>query len=134
MPTAARTWRRTSPLRPCASRARRERASGTCRWSSCRHLLRDGHGCGMRCVGVPAETEMAVRLRPISAGNRDVELGVAPHAVLVDVEALRLDDRLDADAPDLVEHPQSAERRTERKAADGDQAEALHAELVERPR
>ena len=34
-----------------------------------------------------ARSEAGVRPRSVAAGNRDVELGVAPHAVLVDVEA-----------------------------------------------
>src|SRR5262245_36906200 len=75
--------------------------------------------------------EVAVRLGAVSARNRDVELGIAPHAVLVHVEALRLDLRLDADAEDLVQHPEAAVRRAERERADGNETETLHAELVE---
>src|SRR3569833_2138539 len=59
---------------------------------------------------------MAVRLGAVAAGNRDVELGIAPHAVLVAVEAFALDRRVDADAPDLVQHPETAVRGGEDEA------------------
>src|SRR6266851_5246754 len=52
---------------------------------------------------------VAVLLRAVAARNRDIELGIAPHAVLVHVEALRLDFRRDADSPDLVHDPERAE-------------------------
>src|SRR5438105_1472153 len=80
---------------------------------------------------VPAEAEVAVRLGAVAARNRDVELGGPPHAVLVDVESLRLDARLDADPPDLVEDEEAPERAAEGECADGDEAERLDAELVE---
>src|SRR5437868_6458560 len=132
MPGADRTWRRTSPPRPCASRARPEPALHTCTWSSCRHLLRDRHGLRRRCVRMTTErAEVAVRLGAVAPRHRDVELGIAPHAVLVHVEALRLDLRLDPDAPDLVQRPEAAVRTREDERADGDQAQALHAELLE---
>src|SRR3954469_22154395 len=86
-------------------------------------------GCrGVRHVRAP---EMAVALCAVAPRNRDVELGVAPHAVLVHVEALRLDGRLDADPPDLVEDEEAAERGPEGEGADGHEAERLDPELVE---
>src|ERR1700674_5706352 len=88
--------------------------------------------CTCRYVLVPG-AEMAVTLGAVAAGNRDVELGIAPHTVLVHVETLRLDFGRDPDAPDLVQHPETAERRSERERADGDEAERLHAELMEAP-
>src|SRR6516165_2118379 len=78
------------------------------------------------------QPEMAVRFGPVTARDRDVELGVAPHAVLGHVETCRLDLRLDADAPQLLHHPQRPKRGRERESTDGYQAERLHAELVER--
>src|SRR5262245_9136055 len=78
----------------------------------------------------PMRAEVRVGLGAVAARDRDVELGVAPHAVLVDVEADRLDLRLDADAPQLVHGEQRAERRAERERADGDDAERLYADLV----
>src|SRR5581483_4718875 len=86
--------------------------------------------CGDAAVRV-TDAEMAVRLRAVAAGHGNVELGVAPHAVLVHVEPLRLDLRLDADAPDLVHHPERRERRAEGERADRDEPERLDAELVE---
>src|SRR5438067_6640107 len=80
---------------------------------------------------VPAEAEVAVGLGAVAARNRDVELGVAPHAVLVDVESLRFDARLDADPPDLVKDEEAPERAAEGECTDGDEAERLDAELVE---
>src|SRR5690348_11800160 len=77
------------------------------------------------------EAEMPVALGAVAARDRDVELGIAPHAVLVHVEALRLDRGIDADAPHLVQGPEAAVRRAEDERADGDEAERLHAELVE---
>src|SRR4051794_10711279 len=74
---------------------------------------------------------MAVRLGAVAARDRDVELGIAPHAVLGDVQAGRLHMPLDADAPEALERPEAAERSPEREDADGDQPERLHAELVE---
>src|SRR5690242_21841172 len=81
--------------------------------------LRRGQ-CGEDTRGRMAE--VPVRFRPVAARNRDVELGVAPHAVLVHVEALRLDGRLDPDAPDLVQHPEAGERGAERERTDGHEA------------
>src|SRR6058998_762562 len=75
--------------------------------------------------------EMPVRLGSVAARHRDVELGIAPHAVLADVEAGGLDLRLGADADRLVEDPEHRERRAERERADGGEAERLDAELVE---
>src|SRR3954451_16145762 len=68
---------------------------------------------------------------PVATGDRNVELGVPPHAVLVDVETLRLDVLLDADAPDEVHRLEDGEGETEREGADGEQADRLDAELVE---
>src|SRR5579864_8909507 len=87
--------------------------------------MRSGRGRMLR------DAEMPVALRAVAAGNRDVELRIAPHAVLVHVEALRFDLGRDADAPHLVEHPEAGERGRERERADRDEAERLDAELVE---
>ena len=72
-----------------------------------------------------------MRLRPVAARNRDVELGVAPHAVLVDVESTGLDLRLDADAHVFFRTKRIANDSGERERADRTQAERLDAELVE---
>src|SRR5829696_7864523 len=77
------------------------------------------------------KAEVAVCLGPVPAGDRDVELGVAPHAVLRDVEARGLGLPVDTDPPHALERPERAERRAERERADGDQAQHLDAELVE---
>src|SRR6185295_12203986 len=78
------------------------------------------------------KAEMTVGLGPVAAGNRDVELGVAPHAVFRDVQTGRLRLGLDPDAPHSLHHPQRAEARGERERAYGDEAERLDAELMER--
>ena len=75
--------------------------------------------------------EVRVGLRAVPARDRDVELGIAPHAVLGDVQARGLDVLLDADAPQPVQAPEAAERGREGEAADGDEAERLDPELVE---
>src|SRR5450830_1097137 len=72
-----------------------------------------------------------MRFGSIAAGNRDVELGVAPHAVLVHVEALCLNLWRDPDAPDLLQRPEDGEAGAERPGTHGNQAERLHTELVE---
>src|SRR6476661_7438078 len=77
---------------------------------------------------------MPVRLGAVPARNRDVELRVAPHAVLRDVQAGGLDVFLDADPPEALERPEAAERGRERESADGQEAERLDPELVERAR
>src|SRR6266576_3304071 len=77
---------------------------------------------------------MSVRLGPIAAGNRDVELGVTPHAVFRDVETGSLRLRLDADPPEPLHHPERSERGGEGEAADRDETQRLDAELVEGPR
>src|SRR4051794_41569511 len=82
---------------------------------------------------VPAG-EMAVRFGAVAARNRDVELGIAPHAVLGDVEPERLRVLLDPDAPDLVHPVEEAEADGEDPDADDGDAERLHAELVEAAR
>src|SRR4029079_8672037 len=64
----------------------------------------------------------------------NVELGVAPHAVLGDVQACGLDMLLHADSPEPLQRPEAAERGSEGEGADRDQAERLDAELVERAR
>src|SRR5437763_11756141 len=88
---------------------------------------------GCRCLPMRVrEAEMAMALGPVAAGNRDVELGIAPHAVLGDVEAGRLDVRLDANPPEPVQRPERAVRGCEREAAHREEAERLHAELVRR--
>src|SRR5437870_1492009 len=94
----------------------------------------DWDGVWWGLVPVAVAQQMTVRVRSVAPWDRDVELGIAPHAVLGDVQARRLDVLLDADAPHLVHRPEAAERRGEREAADGDQAEGLHAELVETAR
>ena len=96
--------------------------------------LRERLSCHRRRVSVLAVgAEVRMRLRPVAAGNRDVELGVAPHAVLGDVEAGRL--RLLARRGS----PRSSSSRrappndaVKVKRADGGEAERLDAELVER--
>src|SRR5262245_30590214 len=75
--------------------------------------------------------KMAVRLGPVPAGNRDVELGIAPHSVLVDVEAAGLDLRVDADSPRQLQGEKEEERGAERERAYCGQPECLDAELVE---
>jgi hypothetical protein len=52
--------------------------------------------------------EMTVSLGSVAARNRDVELGIAPHAVLGDVEAGGLDVLLDADPPEPLQRPETA--------------------------
>src|SRR4051794_12578529 len=128
--SAGRSAGTPSSRRPCASPARPGSARRTCTYSSCGHLLPDGRRCGGR-NRVTAEAEVSVRLRAVAARNRDVELRVAPHAVLVHVEALHLDGRLDADAPELVQDPEAAVRAPEHERADGDEPERLDAQLVE---
>ena len=73
----------------------------------------------------------AVVLGAVAAGHRDVELGVAPHAVLRHVEPA-------ASTSGSVRIPNVTfisqridERGAERERADGDQPERLDAELVE---
>src|SRR5204862_4886296 len=78
--------------------------------------------------------EMPVRLGAVAAGNGDVELGVAPHAVLGDVQAGRLDVLLDPDAPQPLQRPEAAERRGEGEAPDRGEAERRDAEPGERAR
>ena len=58
-----------------------------------------------------------------AARNRDVELGIAPHAVLGDVQAGALGLFLDADAPEALHRPEAAERGREREGSHGGQAE-----------
>src|SRR5262249_53200258 len=52
------------------------------------------------CLWMPVELaeQVAVALGAVSPGNRDVELGIAPHAVLGHVQSGGLDVLLDADA------------------------------------
>ena len=49
----------------------------------------------------PAGPEMAMRFRAIAAGDGDIELGVAPHAVLVHVEAAFFDVRSEEHTSEL---------------------------------
>src|SRR5437870_7705747 len=81
-------------------------------------------------VRVPEQ--VAVRLGAVAAGDRDVELRIAPHAVLRDVEARGLDVLLDADPPEPLHRPQGTEGRGESERADGGEAEELHPNLVQR--
>src|SRR5215208_1001523 len=76
--------------------------------------------------------QVAVRLRAVAAGDGDVELGVAPHAVLADVEAGRLGLLLDADPPEALHRPEARERRAEGEGADRGEPEQLHPDLVQR--
>src|SRR5207247_6297031 len=78
--------------------------------------------------------DVGVRLGSVATRNRDVELGVAPHAVLGHVEAARLGFLLDADAPQLLQRPEDPEGGAERPHADGGKTEGLDAELVEASR
>src|SRR5207244_8326499 len=59
--------------------------------------LRNRHG--LYFVRVPVAKQVPVRLGSIAAGDRNVELRIAPHAVLRDVEAGGLGLLLDADPP-----------------------------------
>jgi outer membrane receptor for monomeric catechols len=70
-------------------------------------------------VAVPVPVQVAMRLGAVAARDRDVELGIAPHAVLGDVEALGLDGLLDADAPEPLHRPEAGEREREGEGADG---------------
>src|SRR4029450_1154485 len=87
--------------------------------------------CGRRGVG--RARERAVSLGAVSAGDGDVELGVAPHTVLVHVEPAGLDLWIDADAPRQLERQEDQERRAERERTHGDEPERLDAELVQAP-
>src|SRR5207244_11824030 len=73
--------------------------------------LRLGHG-------MEIATDVAVAVRPVAAGDRDVELGIAPHAVLGHVQAGRLGVFLDTDAPETLHRPEARERGRERERAD----------------
>ena len=75
--------------------------------------------------------QMSVRLGAVATGNRDVELGVAPHAVLGHVQARLFHLRLGADADRDLEEVQDGERHREREGADGREAESLNTELVQ---
>ena len=75
--------------------------------------------------------DMPVLFGAVAAGDRDVELRIAPHAVLGDVQAGRLDLRLGADPDRDLEQQQHEERRAERERADRREAERLRAELVQ---
>src|SRR5215207_7987066 len=74
---------------------------------------------------------MAVRLGPVTTGNRDVELGVAPHAVLRYVEPRRLHFGLRPDSHGHLHQPEYGERRREREGTDGHEAERLDPELMQ---
>ena len=76
--------------------------------------------------------QVPVRLGAVPARNRDVELGVAPHPVLGDVEAGGLDVSGSVRIPKVRFMAQRIEeRRDEGERADRDQAERLRPELVE---
>ena len=77
------------PARPSSLALRPPRAAA----SACANAP----SCDARCVR-GATQQVAVRLGPVAAGNRDVELGVAPHPVLGHVQAGFLDLGLGADA------------------------------------
>jgi len=72
----------------------------------------------MSVAGMSRAEEMPVRLGPVSARNRDVELGVTPHAVLGDVESRGLRPLVGADAPEGLHHPETGEGQRERPDAD----------------
>src|SRR5215217_7427603 len=76
--------------------------------------------------------QMAVRLRAVASGDGDVELGVAPHAVLADVEAGPLGLLLDTDPPEALHRPEAREGRAEGERADRGEPEQLHPDLVQR--
>src|SRR5690349_12618333 len=88
---------------------------------------RPAHAGAGRCgswhgrVGVPGQ--VAVAPGAVPAGHRDVELGVAPHAVLGDVETGGLGLLLDADSDRLLHDPERPEGRAEGPHADRDEAE-----------
>src|SRR5258708_6438737 len=67
----------------------------------------DARGCRRVRGGVTGAT------RAVAARDRDVELGIAPHAVLGNVQPCGLDVFLDPDAPDLVHHPEGPVRGRE---------------------
>src|SRR5215213_7455747 len=101
-------WRTSSPTQPRSS----ARTGGSSTYASTIEVgIRSGSSIG-RSPFLPARAsrrlcdfllvlrrrklvlvgeEMAVRLRPVAAGNGDVELGIAPHAVLGHVQTGRLD-------------------------------------------
>src|SRR5438105_4790305 len=87
-----------------------------------------------RTVVMPVAEQVAVRLGAVAARDRDVELGIAPHAVLADVEAGGLRLLLDPDSPEALHRPEAPERGREGERADGGEAEQLDPELVERAR
>ena len=72
-----------------------------------------------------------MRLGAVAAGHWDVELGVAPHAVLGDVEAGGLDLRLSPDPERSLHRPERGERRAEGERSHREEAERLDSELVE---
>src|SRR4051812_14781093 len=117
-------WRTSSPTQPRSS----ARTGGSSTYVSTIEVgIRSGSSIGgspllpardsrrlgdfLRVVGrgklVLVGEEMAVRLRPVAARNGDVELGVAPHAVLGHVQTGGLDLGFDPDAPELVHHPEA---------------------------
>src|SRR5438046_2747643 len=63
--------------------------------------IRDGLGVGRPRKLVPVSEQMAVGLGAVSTRDRNIELRIAPHPVLGDVEPRGLHVRLDADAPQL---------------------------------
>src|SRR5262249_45160295 len=137
--SAACSGRRSSRTRPSALRARAGWAVRTCTSAlvSCGLLSRltDRHRLWRRDRTVRMRhAEVAVRLGAVAAGDRDVELGIAPHAVLGHVQPGRLDVLLDPDPPKALQRPETAERGGEGEGAYGDEAEGLDAELVERAR
>ena len=69
--------------------------------------------------GCRARADVAVGFGAVAAGDGDVELGVAPHAVFVDVEAAGFDVVFDADAEEFVHDVERAEAGGEAEGADG---------------
>src|SRR5439155_23914974 len=86
---------------------------------------------GLCFVRVPVAKQVPVRLGSIAAGDRNVELRIAPHAVLRDVEAGGLGLLLDADPPEALHRPEARERGGERERAYRGQAEQLDPDLVQ---
>src|SRR5438128_1531755 len=99
-----------------------------------RRVSSGGFRLGGRRCGVPVRVaeQVAMRLGSVAAGDRDVELGIAPHAVLGHVQTGGLDMLLDADPPQALHRPEAPERSAEGECADRAEPERLHAELVER--